>query len=82
MIIAFLLEALLGFLNFLLSFLPTGELPTQISTALTYIMGTMATFNWLLPIDTLLTVAVLAIAVHAAILTFHFAEWVYHKVRG
>jgi len=81
MITSFLLQIVFTFLNFLISFLPVGSLPSGIPTAITYIAGVMNTFNWFFPLDTLFAVLAIAVAFEVAIIVFHFVEWVYHKIR-
>jgi len=82
MITTFLLTILYSLLNLLVGFLPIGSLPAPISSALTYFVGILNTFNFFFPIDTLLTVLVFAVGFHAIIYLYHLINWIYHKIRG
>ena len=81
MIVSFILTVVFGFISYLISFLPVGELPSGISTALTYISGVMNTFNWFFPLDSLFVVLSIAITFELAVVAFKLVEWVYHKIR-
>jgi len=82
MIVTFILQIAYAFINFLIGFLPVGSLPPQITTALTYFVGVINSFNFLFPIDTLITVLGISISFELAVVFFHFINWVYHKIRG
>jgi len=82
MIITFLLTIFNTFVGFLLSFLPSGNLPTVISNAFTYFVGVMNAFTYVFPVVTLFQAFALVVAVDLAILLWHFINWVIRKIPG
>jgi len=82
MIISFFLDLFYRFLNLVLGFLPTGSLPSAISTSLNTIVGYMNTFNFFFPIQEIFVVLGISLAFELAVQLFFFANWVYHKIRG
>jgi len=82
MITAFFLNIFYSLIIFLLGLLPVGSLPSDITTSLAYIVGVMNTFNYFFPIGALFSVLALSISFELAIMVFHFANWIYHKIRG
>jgi len=81
MILTFILTVIHNFLFGLVGLLPTGTLPTAISSSLTYIVGVMNTFNWFFPLDSLFTVLGIAILFELGVIGFNLLNWVYHKIR-
>lgn len=82
MIITFLLTIFYSFILFLIGLLPVGVLPVGISTALIYIIGVVNSFNWFFPITDLFAVLFIALIFEAAVLLWHFINWVYRLIRG
>jgi len=82
MIFSFFLTILFSLLGLLIGVLPVGAMSTEISTALSYFIGVLNTFNYVFPVDTLLAVLTIALSVELTFLLWNFANWVYHKIRG
>jgi len=80
MITTFFLLIVNTFVVFLLSFLPSGSIPSGILTSLNYIVGVMNTFNWFFPLDTLFTVLGITIAYELIVLSYHFIMWILKKI--
>lgn len=79
-----------GFFNILyvlllgmFALLPSSDgLPTDVSTAFATLLQQAYAWEYILPLDTLLTVAGLAVSFHFAIFVFKLFNWVLNKVRG
>lgn len=69
-------------LSFLTGALPTGSLPTGVSTAFSSILAYLGYADGLFPVDTLLLVLQYAIAFEVIVLTFKTGVWIYGRVRG
>jgi len=82
MITTLLLFVFNAFVGFLLGLLPTGTLPTVITTAFAYFVGVMNAFSYVIPVATLFQAFALVIAVDLAILLWHFINWVIRKIPG
>jgi len=82
MIFTFLLTIFNTFVSFLLSFLPSGNLPSIITDAFTYFVGVMNAFSYVIPVATLFQAFALIVAVDLAILLWHFINWVIRKIPG
>jgi len=82
MITTFFLTVLFSFLGLVLGLLPTGSLPTAITTSLEFIVGYMNTFNFFFPIQEIFVLLGVALLFELALQIFHFANWIYHKIRG
>lgn len=80
MIITFLL--LLGANAYLIMLdqLPTGSLPSEVTSAVTTIVTAMFKFNAVLPVDTLFQVLGAVVVVEIAIVAFHLVQWVLKKI--
>lgn len=82
MITTFLLIIANAFLNFLLSFLPTGSLPSAIPQAVHYFVGIVNSFSYVIPVQTLFEAFALVVSVDLAILLWHFIQWIIRKIPG
>jgi len=82
MISTFFLSIFYSFVNFLVSFLPSGSLPSGVSTAVTYFWGVVNTFSYLLPLDTLLQALLVVFAFEFAIMLWAFLNWIIRKIPG
>jgi len=80
MIVTFLLTVAYGAYSLLLTLLPTGHIPSAISTSITTIVSYMYKFNGLLPIDTLFTVLALFVTVEVAFLGARVIVWVWARI--
>lgn len=82
MITSFLLSMGYTLIGALMSVLPTGHLPSIMSTAFAYFLGVANTFSYIIPVGTLLQALVVVVAVDGAILVWHFANWIIRKIPG
>jgi len=82
MISSFFLTIFYGLLNLLVGFLPTGNLPTQIVSALSYFFGVANLFSYVIPITTIFQAIVVVIAFDGIIMLWHFINWIIRKIPG
>jgi len=82
MITGFLLQLFYVFIVFLVSALPSVALPTAFSAAFVLVWGYLSSFSFLFPMPTLVSVLLLAISFHIALLIFDFSLWLIHLIRG
>lgn len=80
MITSFLLTILNTFLLFIVGFLPTGSLPLQISTSIVNIWGYVNAFSYVIALDTLIQVVVLAVAFDLVMLLWYLINWILKKI--
>jgi len=82
MISTFILTILHAFLGFIVGLLPTGSLPSSISSSLTNIWGFVNAFSYVIALDTLIQVVALAIAFDLVVLLWHVVQWIIRKIPG
>lgn len=82
MITAFILTIFLGFVNFVVGFLPTGNLPAAIGTAFTYFISLLNTFSFVIPVDTLLQAAAVILVFDGVMVLWYFINWIIRKIPG
>jgi len=82
MITTFFLYIFNAFVNFLVSFLPSGNLPTEIAGAFAYFIGIMNSFSYVIPVATLFQAFAVVVAVDLAIMVWHFINWIIRKIPG
>jgi len=82
MISTFFLNILFAFVDFVVGFLPSGHLPTSITTAFNYFVGVANTFSYVVPIDTLLQAALIVLAFDGAMLGWYLLNWIIRKIPG
>lgn len=82
MIIGFLIQILVIFVSFFIQLLPVIPLPTGWIGAVTLFWGYVNALNFLFPVTTLLTVLLIALSFHLAILLLRLALWIIHLLRG
>lgn len=82
MITTFLLNILSSFISGVISYLPTGSLPVQVSTSVSSIWGYMNLFSYVIALDTLLQVLILVIIFDGVLLAWKFINWIIRKVPG
>lgn len=71
-----------AFISGILSLLPAGTLPTEISDAFAYFVGVMNSFSYVFPVATLFQAFALVITVDIAILLWQFINWIIRKIPG
>jgi len=68
---------------FLINFLPDGQpLPAPVHTAAVYFGRTLSSVDFILPVDTLVTILVLSFNVTILLLCFWLLRWVVSLFRG
>jgi hypothetical protein len=83
MIVTFILNIFYRFILTVISVLPTASaLPSAVDTALTYVFSLMWYLNYLLPIDTLVTILLLALTFHLALALWSLGYRIIGIVRG
>jgi len=82
MITGFILQIFYAFVAFFVGLLPAIAIPQGWLNALTLIWGYVNQFNYLFPVQTLLTVLLFALAFHVALLLLSFGLWIIHLIRG
>lgn len=82
MIITLILAVIFGIVNFIIGILPVGGLPTAVSTGMSSVVGYAYTMNGFFPIDTLLTLAGLALVLEGFVLLWHLAHIIFKYIRG
>lgn len=82
MITTFLLYIGLSFVNFIIGFLPVGNLPATITTAFAYFMSVVNSFSFVVPVDTLLQAAGVILVFDGAMVGWYFLNWIIRKIPG
>lgn len=82
MIVTVFLNLLALLVSSLANLLPSGSLPSEISTSVDYFLGVANQFSYVFPISTLLEAFALVVSVDIAILLWHFINWIIRKVPG
>jgi len=82
MITTFILTIFSAFANFLIGFLPNGNLPAGIAQAFAYFSGIINAFSYIIPVATLFQALLVVVGFDLAILLWHFIQWVIRKIPG
>jgi len=69
-------------LSGLLNLLPTGHIPTELTSSFATLFGIANEFNYVIPIATLMEALGVVVAFDGAILVWHFLNWVIRKIPG
>lgn len=64
------------------SWLPILEFPQTITDGWLFLVGTLWSFDWLLPIGTLITLFQLTVGLEILVWVFDILHWIYKKIRG
>jgi len=81
--VSFILSTILNFLTFIVGLLPNSTgLPTGVADAIQRITGLLYSFDFIIPIDLLLTVVQWILAFEISILLYRFTMWIIHLIRG
>jgi len=75
---------LIGFIFYsLIAILPSaGTFPTEINIAFVWVFETAYSWNWILPIDTIITVLGLVVVFYTGIFTFQALKFIMNIIRG
>lgn len=71
-----------AFLLLILNFLPTGSLPTEVIDSVEYVIGAMKAWDFLLPVDTLLSAVLVVAVADLALVGWWGVKWIIGLVRG
>lgn len=82
MIITILLRIYLAFISFLVGTLPTGGLPSGVSSGITGFFQYVYQFNNIFPIDTALTLLGFTAIFWGIIFSWDLVKWMIHLIRG
>jgi len=82
MITTIILYAMNLFLSGVVAILPTGHLPTAITTAFQYFLGTVNAFSFIIPVDTLLQAAGVVLVFDGAMGLWYLINWIIRKIPG
>jgi len=82
MITGFFLSMFLSLLSFFVGLLPVVAFPSSITSAVQTIWYYINAMSFLLPVSTLLTVLLLAMSFHGAILLWRLAHLIGGYIRG
>lgn len=71
------------FLSALISLLPESTgLSSSFTSSLTSMFTVAQGWNWIFPINTLISILILSVGLEGGILLWNFLMWTYNKVRG
>lgn len=82
MITSFFIGVLGAFIGFFVALLPVGSLPTEISSALTYLFALINTMSYVIPVVTLLSALLVVLAFDGVLLLIKIIEWFIRKIPG
>lgn len=82
MITTFFLSILYGFITLVIGFLPTGNLPNEITQAFAYFLGVVNTFSYVVPVDTLLQAALVILVFDGGMVIWYLINWIIRKIPG
>lgn len=83
MIFQKIIDVFFSIVEFLIGLLPDPDtLPSGIGTAFSSIGTYLRKANAILPVDTMITIMGLTLAVEGGILAFIVLNWIYNKIRG
>jgi len=82
MITTFFLTILYGLVNSLVGILPIGHLPASISSAFAYFIGLVNTYNYIVPLATLLAASLVVLFFDGILLLWHIINWIIRKIPG
>lgn len=83
MILDFLINVFVWFIQFVLGFIPEGpSIPDGISTTLNDVFSLFAGMNAFLPVEEMFTTITFLISSEIAVMVFHFVMWIIKVIRG
>lgn len=82
MISTFFLTLFNSFINLLLGLLPTGDLPTEISSAIMYFFAVANQFTYVFPVYTLIQAIIVVLIFDGVVLLWQAINWIIRKVPG
>lgn len=80
MIITFLMVLIGNLLAFGFSFLPTGSLPSAVSSSLTTVLSWMYVANVAVNVDALISIFLLILGIELVIQAVEVVMWIYSKI--
>jgi len=82
MISTFFLSTFNSFVGLLLGLLPTGHLPADVATAITYFWYVVNSFSYVFPVGALLSALLVILAFDLAMLLWKMINWIIKKIPG
>jgi len=82
MILTLIILVLFGIVNAVVYLLPTGGLPTAVSSAFSSIIGYMYVVNGFFPVDTFIYLAGLALVLEGFVILWNLGHMVLRYFRG
>lgn len=82
MIATFFFSIVFGLIQFLLNLLPSIAFPQVIADGINTIIAFLKEFSFILPVNDMLAIAVLAAGLHLAVFTWKMVHWAYSWFRG
>lgn len=82
MITTFFITIINGFLNYTVGLLPTGSLPAGVVSAFDYIVSALTVWNYLFPVDTLLTIVIIVTFINIFLFQYGLAMKILIMVAG
>lgn len=70
------------FLGGLLNLLPTGVLPSGITSGVLYFWYALNAFSFVFPVNALLAALLFVLAFDVGVLLWHLVQWVIRKIPG
>ena len=82
MITSLFINAFLGFFNFLVAFLPTGNFSVDVQNGITTFFNQAYAWNSIFPLDTAFTVLKWTVYFWGIIFLWDFSKYILHLIRG
>jgi len=79
MISTFILTLLSNFVNGLIGLLPTGHLPIDITSAINYFWSLVNSFNFFIPVDTLLQAVLVVLVFDGTMFVWYGINWIIRR---
>jgi hypothetical protein len=83
MIATAIISIIYTFILFMVSVLPISTgLSTDVTSAVSNVFDIAYSFDYIIPMDTVLNVLLIAVGFHAGVLAFKGVEWILRKIPG
>jgi len=81
--VSYVFNLFLQLITFLVGLLPTSSgLPDGVTTAVSRMIGFLHTFDFIFPVDTMLTILRWIIVFELGVIAYRFTLWIIHLIRG
>lgn len=82
MIPDFFINLFVGFIHFIVSFLPHTGIPSDVISSISGFLNSVYSFNSIFPIDTVMYIILAVLTFEAIMLGWSGTKWIIHLVRG